>query len=109
MAQRNGNKMSANAILARGLDLCAQISILSLQAERLSQPHSCLIVSFDIYCDLLEYSLYLQLAAGETKPTLEEYLTADDLLFETNGRKLEIRVDFFLPANSIIIGIDNKD
>lgn len=100
--------MQGNAILARGLDLCAQISHMSMQAERLLQPQQSLTVSFDVYCDLLEYSLYLQSYSGETAPTLEDYLRADDLLFETNGRKLTIRVDFFLPSNSIIIGSKEK-
>lgn len=101
----NGSdRMQTNSILTRGLDLCTQISYMSMQAERLSQPQHSLIVSFDVYCDLLEYSLYLQTYSGETTPTLEDYLRADELLFETNGRKLEIHIDFFLPANSIIIG-----
>lgn len=100
---RKGNKMSTSAILARGLDLCAQISQMSLQAERLAQESDRLVVSFDVYCDLLEYSLFLQGCNGEQNPTLEDFLLADGLLFETNGKKLSVQIDFFLPNNSIII------
>ncbi|MCX7984310.1 MAG: hypothetical protein N3A63_05360 [Bacteroidetes bacterium] len=98
-----GNRTSRNAIVTRGIDLCAQISYMSMQAERLSQPQRDLVVSFDVYCDLIEYSIYLQNMSTSSLSTLEEYLQADDLIFQTNSHQLVVVVDFFLPPNTILI------
>jgi hypothetical protein len=94
--------MSKDAILSKGVELCAQINSLSELIEEQGEQ-STLVVSFDVYCALLEYTVYLHRFDVLASSSLEEYLRSDDLVFEANKKRLDVRVDFFLPANSIQI------
>jgi hypothetical protein len=95
--------MSEDAILSKGVELCAQINDLSEQVERQQREQSTLVVSFDVYCALLEYTVYLHRYDALASSSLEDYLCSDDLVFEANNRRLDVHVDFFLSANSIQI------
>jgi hypothetical protein len=95
--------MSQETILTRGVELCAQIHSQCLTAQQQQQLRSRLIVSFDVYCDLLEYTVYLHRFDSLPGCTLEEYLSSDDLVFEANGYRLDVQVDFFLPKESVAL------
>jgi hypothetical protein len=99
-----GANMSEEAILAKGVELCAQINNLSeLVEEQRQKEQSTLVVSFDVYCVLLEYTVYLHRYETLVSSSLEDFLCSDDLVFEANNKRLDVRVDFFLSANSIRI------
>jgi hypothetical protein len=90
-------------LFTKAVELCTQIHSLSMKAEDATQPQKRLIVSFDVYCVLLEYTIFLQTMRAESGMTLEEYLQCDDLVFDANGHRLDVRVDFFLSPGSILI------
>ena len=90
-------------LFTKAVDLCTQIHSLSTKAEFDNRQQKQLIVSFDVYCVLLEYTVFLQNMRAETGMTLEEYLCCDDLVFDANGHRLDVRVDFFLMPGSIHI------
>ncbi len=95
--------MSNEAILEKGVKLCTQINDLSDLLEEQNELQSILIVSFDVYCTLLEYTVYLHQFDSASGSTVEDFLRSDDLVFETNNRRLDVKVDFFLPNNSVYI------
>jgi hypothetical protein len=80
-----------------------QIHTLSTKAEDANQRQQQLVVSFDVYCVLLEYTIFLQNMRAESGMSLEEYLRCDDLVFDANGHRLDVHVDFFLSQGSIQI------
>jgi hypothetical protein len=98
--------MTEAAILVRGVELCSQINSLSVLADRNHCAQSKLVVSFDVYCDLLEYTVYIYHYDAEHPATIEDYIFSDELVFEANGHKLDVRIDFFLPSNSIQISMN---
>ena len=99
--------MSESAILARGVELCSQINSLSILAGFTNSDQSRLVVSFDVYCDLLEYTVYLHRCDTECgSSTIEDFLLSDDLVFEANGHKLDVLIDFFSAENSFHISAD---
>ncbi len=95
--------MSEDAILSKGVELCAQINNLSELIEQQQRAQSTLVVSFDVYCALLEYTVYLHRFDTFAASSLEDFLRSDDLVFEANNKRLDVRVDFFLSQNSIQI------
>ena len=90
-------------LFTKAVELCTQIHSLSAKADFADRQQHQLIVSFDVYCVLLEYTLFLQNLRAETGMTLEEYLRCDDLVFDANGQRLDVQVDFFLLPGSIHI------
>ena len=90
-------------LFTKAVELCTQIHSLSTKAEFTNKPQSRLVVSFDAYCILLEYTIFLQQMRGEAGLTLEEYLQCDELVFDANGHRLDVRVDFFMPKNTLRI------
>lgn len=91
------------AFLLRAVELCTEINALSSWMELQHRPQQRLVVSFDVYCVLLEYTVYVRQAAGTAVHSFEEYVRFDDLLYEADGRPLDVRIDFFLPRSSIRI------
>ena len=89
--------------MQRAVELCAKINALTSWAEGENRRPKRLVVSFDVYCILLEYTVYMQQAHGAEGHTLEEYIQFDDLLYEADGHPLDVQIDFFLPADSIRI------
>jgi hypothetical protein len=94
---------TAEYVLTRGNHLNERVIALSHSLDTQLAPQSKLVLSFDLYCVLLEYTVLvgqLNLADGQT---VEELLSYDDLLFDTGLHKLIVSVDFFSPANSVQI------
>lgn len=91
------------ALLTKALELCTYINTISASSHEKAKEKPKLILSFDLYCLLLEYTVYLKGLSDTNPNTVEELLLCDDLLFETPNRQLEVRVDFFLPPNSVIV------
>ncbi|HTX18083.1 MAG TPA: hypothetical protein VMG34_05410 [Bacteroidota bacterium] len=91
------------ALLTKALELCTYINTISTSLESSSAVPPKLVLSFDLYCLLLEYTVYLKGVSESSAGGIEELILCDDLLFETPQRQLEVRVDFFLPQNTVTI------
>ena len=90
-------------MFTKAVEFCTQIHTMSSMADFSHLPQSRLVVSFDVYCVLLEYTMFLQRMRPDEGFTLEEYLQCDDLVFDANGHRLDVRIDFFLPPQSVQI------
>ena len=98
------NSMAGDeALLTKALELCTYINTISSSLENSSAVPPRLVLSFDLYCLLLEYTVYLKGVSESSPASIEELILCDDLLFETPQRQLEVRVDFFLPQNTVTI------
>jgi|SRR5208283_269388 len=91
------------ALLTKALELCTYINTISASCDKEAKEKPKLILSFDLYCLLLEYTVYLKGLSDTNPSTVEELIFCDDLLFETPNRQLEVRVDFFLPPNTVTV------
>ena len=91
------------ALLTKALELCTYINTISSSMDGPQKGTRRLVLSFDLYCLLLEYTVYLKGVSESNPNTMEELILCDDLLFETPQRQLEVHVDFFLPANTVTI------
>ena len=91
------------ALLTKALELCTYINTISASYADRGKGKPKLVLSFDLYCLLLEYTVYLRGLSDTNPNTVEELILCDDLLFETPNRQLEVNVDFFLPANSVVV------
>jgi hypothetical protein len=94
---------TAEYVLVRGNNLNERVISLSESLDTQLAPQSRLVLSFDLYCVLLEYTVLvgqLNLTDGQT---VEELLGYDDLIFDTGLHKLIVSVDFFSPTNSVQI------
>lgn len=89
------------ALLTKALELCTYINTISASFDKEAKEKPKLILSFDLYCLLLEYTVYLKGLSDANPNTVEELILCDDLLFETPKSQLEVRVDFFLPPNTV--------
>ncbi len=87
-------------MLSRALETCAQINALSAWTEQQQRPQSRLVVSFDVYWTLVEYTVYMHALQGADEHTLEEYVRSDDLVYDTPRHRLDVHLDFFLPPQT---------
>jgi hypothetical protein len=91
------------AFIQRAVELCTEINALSAWMHRQQQPQERLVVSFDVYCILLEYTVYIQQTGGTAVHSIEDFVRFDDLVYEADGRPLDVRINFFLPPRSFKI------
>ncbi len=94
---------TAEQVLNRGNQLHERVASISGSLDAQLAPQTKLILSFDLYCVLLEYTALvgqLNLAQGQS---VEELLSYDDLIFDTGLHKLVVTVDFFSPFDSVQI------
>jgi hypothetical protein len=91
------------ASLLRAVELCTKINAQSAWMEFQHRSQKRLVVSFDVYCRLLEYTVYVRQAEGSAVHCFNDYVRFDDLVYEANGRQLDVRIDFFLSPESIRI------
>lgn len=90
-------------LLSKALELCTYINTISASMDEGIRTQEKLVLSFDLYCLLLEYTAYVKSLSDEKPQSVEELITCDDLLFESLDRQLEVQIDFFLPPNSVVI------
>jgi hypothetical protein len=92
-------------LLTKATDICAQINLLSSLMEAQGKKQSRLVLSFDVYCVLLEYTAYLNpaLQSEEDVRIAEEMIIANDFVYETQKQKLAVQIDFFSPAGVVDI------
>ncbi len=95
--------LSDERLLTRASEICASINALSAFLEGRDVPQQRIVLSFDVFCVLLEYTAHLRTSLHYSACDVEELLGADDLVFETARRDLPVRIDFFLPANTFDI------
>jgi hypothetical protein len=94
---------TAESVLVRGNNLHERVDSISSTFDAQLAPQSRLLLSFDLYCVLLEYTALvgqLNLSRGQS---IEELLSYDELIFDTGLHKLTVSVDFFGPADSLQI------
>jgi len=95
----------SEALMTRAADICAQVNLLSTLLDAQQKEQHTLVISFDVYCTLLEYTAYRnpELENEEDIISAEKMIIANDFLFETPHHKLTIKVDFFSPSGVIDI------
>ena len=90
-------------VLVRGNQLHERVAALSNSLDSQLAPQSKLVLSFDLYCLLLEYTALMCQLNLEQGQSVAELLTYDDLEFDTGVHKLGVSVNFFGPLNSVQI------
>ena len=94
---------TVESVLVRGNQLHERVAALSNSLDSQLAPQDKLVLSFDLYCLLLEYTSLMGQLSLENGQTVPELLTYDDLIFDTGVHKLAVSVDFFGPSNSVQI------
>jgi hypothetical protein len=94
---------TVEAVLVRGNQLHERVAALSNSLDSQLAPQSKLVLSFDLYCVLLEYTALMGQLNLENGQTVAELLHCDALIFDTGIHKLGVSVDFFGPTNSVQI------
>jgi hypothetical protein len=94
---------NSEAVILKGSQLHERVCTLSSFMESVITRQETLILSFDLYCVLLEYSVLLGKFDVIEKLTVEQLIMYDQLIFDTGENKLVVQVDFFAPQNSITI------
>jgi hypothetical protein len=94
---------TVEAVLVRGNHLHERVAALSQSLDSQLAPQSKLVLSFDLYCVLLEYTALMGQLNLENGQSVSELLACDDLIFDTGVHKLTVSVDFFGPTNSVQI------
>ena len=90
-------------VLSRGALLNERVAALSHSLDSQLAPQSKLLLSFDLYCTLLEYTALIGQLTLSDGQSVEDLLAYDDLIFDTGMHKLVVQVDFFCPPNSVQI------
>lgn len=89
--------------LVRGVQIHRRINDLSkLWADR-SMPQQTVVLSQELYFALLEYTVLMNESAVNRDLLLWELFHRDELFFDTGEFQLRVRVDFFLPPDTITI------
>lgn len=94
---------TVESLLVRGNQLHERVAALSLSLDSQLAPQARLVLSFDLYCLLLEYTVLMGQLNLDHHQTVEELLSYDDLVFDTGIHKLCVSIDFFGPSNSVQI------
>ena len=93
----------SEGIILKGSQLHERICAVSTFMDSVSNKQEELILSFDLYCVLLEYSVLLGKFDVMEKLTVEQLLGFQQLIFDTGQQKLTVEVDFFAQPNSVTI------
>jgi hypothetical protein len=93
----------SETVIVRGSQLHERICALSSFMDSVVSRQERLLMSFDLYCILLEYSALLGKFDVAEKLTVDQLIGYDQLIFDTGGQKLVVEVDFFAPQNSLMI------
>jgi hypothetical protein len=92
------------SLLTKASDICSYINALSEHYAVHHRQQKKLIVSFDVYCLLLEYTALLnQTHQNGGSSSLEELIVTPDLIYETKKHQLTVCVDFFSSLGSVEI------
>lgn len=93
----------SEAVILKGSQLHERICALSTFMDSVVNRQEQLILSFDLYCVLLEYSVLLGKFDVMEKLSVEQLIAYEQLIFDTGQQKLNVQVDFFAPPNSVTI------
>ena len=92
------------SLLTKASDVCTFINAMSEHYSAHDRQQKKLIVSFDVYCLLLEYTALLnQTHQNGGSSSLEELIVTTDLVYETRRHQLTVCVDFFSTLGSVEI------
>jgi len=94
---------NSEAVIVKGSQLHERICTLSSFMDSVVARQERLLISFDLYCILLEYSVLLGKFDVAEKLTVDQLIAYDQLIFDTGTQKLRVEVDFFAPQSSVMI------
>lgn len=94
---------SDEEVLVKGVQIQQRISTLSVLMELQREHQEQLVLSFDVYCALLDYTVLMNQSHVNRDLLLQELLLKNDLVFDTGKNQLTIFVDFFFPSSAIQI------
>ncbi|HEX9656902.1 MAG TPA: hypothetical protein VGB89_08335 [Bacteroidota bacterium] len=97
------NLSDSEAVILKGSQLHERICALSTFMDSVVNRQDNLVLSFDLYCVLLEYSVLLGKFDVTEKLSVDQLIEYDQLIFDTGAQKLLVIVDFFAPQNSVTI------
>jgi len=97
------NLSDSEAVILKGSQLHERICALSTFMDSVVTRQENLVLSFDLYCVLLEYSVLLGKFDVTEKLSVDQLIDYDQLIFDTGAQKLLVIVDFFAPQNSVTI------
>ena len=97
------NLSDSEAVILKGSQLHERICALSTFMDSVVNRQDNLVLSFDLYCILLEYSVLLGKFDVTEKLSVDQLIDYDQLIFDTGAQKLLVIVDFFAPLNSVTI------
>lgn len=93
----------SEAVILKGSQLHERICSLSTFMDSVVENQETVVLSFDLYCLLLEYSVLLGKFDVMEKLSLDQLVGFEHLVFDTGTQKLRVKVDFFAPSNSVSI------
>jgi len=105
LKQRQLSEMMKNAdtLLLKGTLLYERIYSFATSMDAYASEPKKLVLSFDLYCLLLEYSLLADHFQSNGAQSIEELFFYEDLMFDSGKFTLHINVDFFAPQESMTI------
>ena len=90
-------------VLVKGVEIHKRINDLSTAFSERNITQEGVVLSYDLYFTLLEYTVRVNETHVNPELLLWELLNHDDLFFDTGARRLHIIVDFFSLPNTLNI------
>lgn len=90
-------------VLVKGVEIHKRINDLSTAFSERNIAQEGVVLSYDLYFTLLEYTVRVNETRINPDLLLWELLNHDDLFFDTGTRRLHIIVDFFSLPNTVNI------
>jgi hypothetical protein len=93
----------AETYLVKGAQLYERICSEAASRPPGVPPPTKVLLSFDLFCLLAEYAALVEGLQKVNSTAMHELLAAEDLILDTGTYQLVVRIDFFLPPNTIHI------
>ena len=90
-------------VFVKGVEIHKRINDLSTAFSERHITQEGVVLSYDLYFTLMEYTVRLNETHVNPELLLWELLNHNDLFFDTGTRRLHISVDFFSSLNTVNI------
>jgi len=90
-------------VLVKGAQIQKRINDLSTQLRDKNFSLERVVLSYDLYFALLEYTVLINETQVNRDLLLWELFNRDELFFDTGAEQLRVKVDFFSPKNNVTI------
>ena len=90
-------------VLVKGVEIHKRINDLSTTYMERNFTQECVVLSYNLYFALLEYTVLVNETRVNSELLLWELLNHDELFFDTGTHRLRICVDFFSPRDTLNI------